>query len=200
MQKSIAVLLMAMAALSCRHRKEDVASSRSTPSIATSTSDAPLVGHTRKVDGDKSAPKNLGPEIGTDFPTPGAIINVPALVGRSKERVEGVIGEAEDKQKSIYRVSGQPVHVYYENGRAVWFEMAVPWPVLNAVDALRLFSVDLLNVEPQQESDNQAVYTVEFSGVELNGSTITKLNAVAAKPQTAPEWTDIGAGIRRPIF
>ncbi|HKO01117.1 MAG TPA: hypothetical protein VJ032_05470 [Thermoanaerobaculia bacterium] len=197
MQKSIAVLLIAMAAMSCRRHKEDVASTSTSASTAT-TSDAPLVGHTRKVE-DKEGPKHLGPEIGTDLPAPGALINVPALVGRTRQRIEEVIGPPEDKEKSIYRVTGQPIHVMYEHDRAVWFELAVPWPVLNAVDALRLLGLETVNLTPTKETELEVDYTVDFSGVELDGAKITQLRGVATKPQTAPEWTDVGAGIRRPL-
>lgn len=202
MQKSIAVLLIVMAAMSCRHHKEEVAStSTETTATASTQSDVPLTGTTRKAEEPAEAPKHLGPEVGTDLPAPGALINVPALAGRSRERIEQVIGAPEDKQKSIYRVSGQPIHIIYERDRAMWFEVAVPWPVLNAVDALRLLGLETVNLIPDKETDSEVDYTVEFSGVEVEGEKekITKLRGVATKPQTAPEWTDVGAGIRRPL-
>ena len=199
MQKSIAVLLIAIAAMSCRHRKEETAATASTETAGgVAQSGSPLVGRTRKID-ESSAPKHLGPEVGSDMPSAGAIVNVPALVGRSRERVNAVLGEPEDKEKGIYRVSGQPVKIYFDSrDRATWFEMDVPWPVLNAVDALRLLSVEAMNIVPEQESEEQVNYVIDFSGVELDGKTVSKLSAVATKPQTAAEWTAVGAGFRHP--
>jgi hypothetical protein len=202
MQKSIAVLLIALAALSCRHRKEEAVATATTDAAAVAAqSGSPLVGKTRKVDESSTSVKHLGPEIGNDLPSPGAIVNVPALVGRTRERINETLGEPEDKSKGIYRVAGQPVKIYFDHGdRATWFEMPVPWPVMNAVDALRLLSIEAVNIVPEQESEERVDYIIDFSGVELDGKTVSKLNAVATKPQTAPEWTDVGAGIRRPGY
>jgi hypothetical protein len=200
MQKSIAVLLIALAALSCRHRKEETAATATTDSAAVAAqSGSPLVGRTSKVDESSAPVKHLGPDIGNDLPSPGAIVNVPALVGRTRERINGTLGEPEDKSKGLYRVAGQPVTIYFDHAdRAIWFEMPVPWPVMNAVDALRLLSIEAVNIVPEQESEERVDYIIDFSGVELDGKTVAKLNAVATKPQTAPEWTDVGAGFRRP--
>ena len=94
-----------------------------------------------------------------------------------------------------------PVTISFDHeDRATWFAMSVPWPVMNAVDALRLLSIEAVNIVPEQESDERVDYIIDFSGVELDGKTVSKLNAVATKPQSAPEWTDVGAGIRRPGF
>jgi len=202
MRKSIVVLLIALAALSCRHRKEEVAATATTDSATvTAQSGSTLVGTTRKIDEAPAAVKHLGPEIGTDMPSPGAIVNVPALIGRTRERINQTLGEPEDKLKGIYRVAGQPVTITFDHAdRATWFAMQVPWPVMNAVDALRLLSIEAVNIVPAQESDERVDYVIDFSGVELNGATISKLNAVATKPQTAPEWTDVGAGFQRSGF
>jgi hypothetical protein len=202
MQKRIAVLLIALAATSCRHHKEETAATgTSDTAAAAAQSGSPLVGRTQKVDESSSVVKHLGPDVGTDMPSPGAIVNVPALVGRSRERINATLGEPEDKAQGLYRVSGQPVKIYFDHAdRATWFEMQVPWPVMNAVDALRLLSIEAVNIVPEQESEERVDYIIDFSGVELDGKTVSKLNAVATKPQTAAEWTDVGAGIRRPGF
>jgi hypothetical protein len=203
MQKSIAVLLIALAGMSCRHRKEETAATTgTTETAAAAQSGSPLVGTTRKVEeSSASAVKHLGPEVGTDLPSPGAIVNVPALVGRSRERINETLGEPEDKSKGLYRVAGQPVKISFDAAdRAIWFEMDVPWPVLNAVDALRLLSIEAVNIVPEQESEERVDYVIEFNGVELEGKKVSKLNAMATKPQTAAEWTGVAAGFRRPAY
>jgi hypothetical protein len=199
MQRSIAVLLITLAVMACRHRAEQATSTTSTADAASSTSsDEPLVGQTKKVEAPSTIATRHDPPVGDEMPSPGAIINIAALVGRSRERVEAVLGPPIEGQKNVYFVAGQNVKVTYERERATWFEMTVPTPVMNAVEALQFMSIDVLNKVPDSETDRAVNYTVEFSGVDFEGVNVTKLKAMATKPQGAPEWTDIAAGIRAP--
>jgi hypothetical protein len=191
MQKRIAATLFLLVAAACRHET-------AAPAASQTTSAAPsgLTGSTR-AQAATNAPLDNTPGVGTDAPTIGALVNVPALAGRSRKKVEGVLGPPASQGSSIYNVGGNAVTVHYDgDGRAVWFEMDVPGSVLGAADALRLLSIDALTVAPSVDSEARAEYTVPFSGVDIGlGRKVTTLHATATKPVSSTEWKHIGAGL-----